>query len=348
MKGQDPLVSSSSRRECSPAPPEKIRSKSIGCMSGIFQFVYKYHNRRRFITFGKRHEKDIVVTSPKPTTPSSQPSSSSSPSSSSTSLEQENKVLQRLPCDMAPRSPTLPTGILRRSRSLNSPESFRAQPAPVARLMGLSDIPPMTTAELALAEKRRRLLGALEKCDEDLKALKKIIDVVKSSSMASTGDDDDDEGRSERGNDLPLLPQPSPVSVLDEFTRSALSGFSKRYTINERVPQQQTKKEGGGEDISSIDFLDKIMTKENMIHGKSHESVVSSPLWSSKAMIESVNEVCRDTAWGERREIGRTGLALQDYIFRDLIEEIVKEMGFDCIYQLGPLPFESCKKRLSF
>jgi len=173
-----------------------------------------------------------VVTSPKPTTPSSQPSSSSSPSSSSTSLEQENKVLQRLPCDMAPRSPTLPTGILRRSRSLNSPESFRAQPAPVARLMGLSDIPPMTTAELALAEKRRRLLGALEKCDEDLKALKKIIDVVKSSSMASTGDDDDDEGRSERGNDLPLLPQPSPVSVLDEFTRSALSGFSKRYTIN--------------------------------------------------------------------------------------------------------------------
>ena len=98
--------------------------------------------------------------------------------------------------------------------------------------MGLSDIPPLTAAELALAEKRRRLLGALEKCDEDLKALKKIIDAVKSSSVSSTGDDDDDEGRSERGNDLPLLPQPSPVSVLDEFTRSALSGFSKRYTIN--------------------------------------------------------------------------------------------------------------------
>jgi hypothetical protein len=127
-----------------------------------------------------------------------------------------------------------------------------------------------------------------------------------------------------------------------------LSEGSINICVAERVPQQQTKKEGGGEDISSIDFLDKIMTKENMIHGKSHESVVSSPLWSSKAMIESVNEVCRDTAWGERREIGRTGLALQDYIFRDLIEEIVKEMGFDCIYQLGPLPFESCKKRLSF
>ena len=139
--------------------------------------------------------------------------------------------LQRYSSEMAPRSPTLPTEITR-SRSLNSPDqSFRSQPALVARLMGLSDIPPMTTAELALAEKRRRLLGALEKCDEDLKALKKIIDVIKSSSVASAGDDDD-EGRSEKGNDLPLWQQPSPVSVLDEFTRSALSGFSKRYTIN--------------------------------------------------------------------------------------------------------------------
>ncbi|KAJ6408455.1 hypothetical protein OIU84_011716 [Salix udensis] len=240
MKGQDPLVSSSSRREISPAP-EKIRSKSIGCMSGIFQFAYKYHDRRRFLTFVKKHGKD-AVSSPKPTTPpSSQPSSSSSsssPSSSSTSLEQGNKVLRRFSSDMAPRSPTLPTEITR-SRSFNSPDqSFRSQPALVARLMGLSDIPPMTTAELAVAEKRRRLLGALEKCDEDLKALKKIIDVIKSSSVASTGDDDD-EGRSEKGNDLPLLQQPSPVSVLDEFTRSALSGFSKRYTINEKGNKQK-------------------------------------------------------------------------------------------------------------
>ncbi|KAF9679469.1 hypothetical protein SADUNF_Sadunf06G0018200 [Salix dunnii] len=347
MKGQDPLVSSSSsRRESS--QPEKIRSRSIGCMSGIFQFAYKYHNRRRFLTFVKKHGKD-VVSSPEPTAPSSQPSSSSSssfsPSSSSTSLEQGTKVLQRFSSEMATRSPTLPAEITR-SRSLNSPDqSFRSQPALVARLMGLSDIPPMTTAEMALAEKRRRLLGALEKCDEDLKALKKIIDAIKSSSVASAGDDDD-EGISEKGNDLPLLQQPSPVSVLDEFTRSALSGFSKRYTINERgVPHQQEKKQEGEDDITSVSFFDRIMTvDQDMIHG----SVVTSPLWSSKAMVESVNQVCKDAAWGERREVGRIGLALQDYIFRDLIEEIVKDMGFDCIYQLGPLPFESCKKRLSF
>jgi len=123
---------------------------------------------------------------------------------------------------------------IRRSKSLNSPERFRAPPALVARLMGLSDIPPLTTSELAVAEKRRRLLGALEKCDEDLKALKKIIDVVK-SSVAGTGNDADDEGRPEKGHDHTLLQQPSPVSVLDEFTPSAFSGFSKRYTINGKI-----------------------------------------------------------------------------------------------------------------
>lgn len=349
MKGQDPSLSSSSRRESSPAP-EKIRSKSIGCMSGIFQVVYKYHNRRRFLTFGKKHENNGVSspttkTKQKPRPTPSQPSSS--PSSSSTSLQQENKNSPRFSCDIVPRSPTLPAEI-RRSKSLNSPERFRAPPALVARLMGLSDIPPLTTSELAVAEKRRRLLGALEKCDEDLKALKKIIDVVK-SSVAGTGNDADDEGRPEKGHDLPLLPQqPSPVSVLDEFTPSAFSGFSKRYTINGRVPQQQKKKPGGEEDITNISFFDRIMSYENMVHGRGHERVVSSPLWTSKAMIESVNEVCKDIAWGERREIGRIGMALQDYICRDLIEEIVKELGFDCVYQLAPLPFESCKKRLRF
>ncbi|KAJ6741600.1 hypothetical protein OIU85_015758 [Salix viminalis] len=107
------------------------------------------------------------------------------------------------------------------------------------------------------------------------------------------------------------------------------------------VPHQQEKKQGGEDGITTVSFFDRIMTvDQNMIHGS---TVVTSPLWSSKAMVESVNQVCKDAAWGERREIGRIGLALQDYIFRDLIEEIVKDMGFDCIYQLGPLPFESSR-----
>lgn len=76
----------------------------------------------------------------------------------------------------------------------------------------------------------------------------------------------------------------------------------------------------------------------------------SSPLWSSKAMKGTVEEVCKDIAWGEEREIGRIGLALQDHICRDLIEEIVNELGsFQSYSKVNySLPFEACKRRLCF
>lgn len=97
-----------------------------------------------------------------------------------------------------PRSPTLPAEI----RRVNSPDNFRTPPpALVARLMGMEDAP----VESAVAEKRRKqLLGALEKCDEDLKALKKIIDTVRSAERL----------RSAGGGKWPE--QPSPVAVLLE------------------------------------------------------------------------------------------------------------------------------------
>lgn len=77
------------------------------------------------------------------------------------------------------------------------------------------------------------------------------------------------------------------------------------------------------------------------------ENAIGSPLWASKAMIDSVNQVCNDMAWGERREIGRIGLALQDFICRDLIEEIVGELAsFSlCMYSL---PFQACQRSLRF
>lgn len=94
------------------------------------------------------------------------------------------------------------------------------------------------TAEICLeeaAEKRRKLIEALEKCDEDLKELKKIIDVVKSSSVSVTVavDREDNDNNNKINGDL----QPSPVSVLDDFTplSSALSSSSypRRYTNGE-------------------------------------------------------------------------------------------------------------------
>lgn len=117
-----------------------------------------------------------------------------------------------------PRSPTLPAEIRRKSI-----ENIRESPALVARLMGLEALP---ASPESLVEKRQKLLGALQRCDDDLKALKKIIDAVQTPEPVPSP--------------KPVVvkrtvcevkcsvvngeqQQPSPVSVLDEFNRSPLS-----------------------------------------------------------------------------------------------------------------------------
>lgn len=107
-----------------------------------------------------------------------------------------------------------------------------------------------------------------------------------------------------------------------------------------RAQPQQQRKKPGEEDFININpsIIDKITTE-------SVEASSSPLIWNSNAMRESVEEVCRDIAWGERREIGRIGLALQDHICKELIQEMVTEMGYSCVYSL---PFEACKRRLRF
>lgn len=94
--------------------------------------------------------------------------------------------------------------------------------------MGLEAVPASPDS---VAEKRRKLLGALQRCDDDLKALKKIIEAVRSSdppSPAAVSRSDGGFGDKVRTvTEVKLVigeqQQPSPVSVLDEFTRSPLS-----------------------------------------------------------------------------------------------------------------------------
>ncbi|KAJ6747695.1 hypothetical protein OIU74_030038 [Salix koriyanagi] len=58
----------------------------------------------------------------------------------------------------------------------------------------------------------------------------------------------------------------------------------------EGVPHQQEKKQGGEEGITTVSFFDRIVTvDQHMIHG----SVVTSPLWSSKGMVER----CKSVSW---------------------------------------------------
>lgn len=299
-------------------------------MSGIIHLVCKYQSRHKFLTFGKKQEKNV---------------DSSSKNQKPSVVQGQNRKdrdgtavdLRRFSCDMQ-RSPTLPADIRR------SPQKFQPPPALVARLMGLEAMPE--SAE----DQRRKLLGALEKCNEDLNALKKIIEAVqmselqKSTAAGAAGV----EGEITKAKRCwEINGEPSPVSVLDEFNGSPWSARycqSTRYT-NGRAQQQQRqlrKKPGEEEMMSKIYFHERMSGEAFQRRG---EEGGSWPEWSSKAMIESLDEVCRDIAWGERREIGRIGLALQDHICSDLIEEITREMGYCGI---DALPFEACKRRLCF
>lgn len=72
-------------------------------------------------------------------------------------------------------------------------------------------------------------------------------------------------------------------------------------------------------------------------------------------MKECVIEVCQEVEWGQIQQVGRIGLLIQDFILKDLIDEIIKDLGF-CSYfdhvcsgiSSFILPFEACKKQLCF
>ncbi|KAJ0098351.1 hypothetical protein Patl1_21027 [Pistacia atlantica] len=301
------LPASSSRRANSPKNVRHLKT-NVGCISGIFRFVYGYNNRRhgKFITSGKKQEKN----------------------SDSSSLEEEKKTANGPPrsSHSVPRSPTLPAEI-RRSSSVKAPENLQTTP-PSAVL----------TAESA-ADKRKE----------------SSVSTIADEENNNKNNDENFGGRDNKCLELNGELQPSPVSVLEDFmtTASLMSGYSRRYT-NGRVMQQHMKlqkpkkKPGEDDEMSSICFLDRMRGESNQTIKSSsgdHQEKVTSPMWASKAMIESVNEVCKDIAWGEKREIGRIGLVLQDRICRDLIEEIVREL--EC-FPMFSLPFEACKRSLRF
>ncbi|XP_010036420.2 uncharacterized protein LOC104425418 isoform X1 [Eucalyptus grandis] len=389
-----------------------LHSKSIGCMSGLFHLLSRYQHRRKSLTYGKRQQKNAVVSPPaKDGAPAALVPALLRKGAAGNRDDGPPAAAKRISCEV-PRSPTLPAEIRRshpRRAAPPLPPPLPAQPRPqqptvVARLMGLT----AGEAPESAAEKRRELLGALDKCDRDLKALKKIIDVVRSSEQLRSpvgaakpnasfdarlqelaakedgdtdrdGDDDDDDssGDNENGNgggepqekeeeqqeQQQPAEQPSPVSVLEEFTRSTLlSGYAKRQSIAhqtrsnnyiachaERLVPPPQKKKPLEEFNYSICLLDRITYEPSLARARIDESRVPAaasppPSWISEAMRQSVEQVCKDIAWGQRREVGRIGLALHDHICRDLIEEMVREMGYGGI--ASSLPFEACKRRL--
>ncbi|KAL6009806.1 hypothetical protein ACLOJK_000235 [Asimina triloba] len=368
--------STSCRREPRVENQQQQQLKKIGCMSGIFHLLHNHHHhsRKRITSAGKKNRRGDSEKKPKPQTeiPLKPPPD---PSTNTARVD-----WRRLSFDV-PRSPTLPAEI-RRSNSVNSPTAFRRQPALVARLMGLEEL-PAEEPEQSNAEKRRKILGALEKCDQDLKALKKIIEAVQAAEGCRRapppppcpirgspekqenggrnlkgGDDSMTTVREKRGSDL-NGEQPSPVSVLDGIP----SPFRKTRERSEQGGQFKKLKDHDHELNGS--FFSKILFDQlPRLTSGPHKRAEGGPFKcmsstvkmirhhrgpamfrGSKAMIEAVNEVWTDGIWRERWEFGRLGIVLEGYILGELVEEIVKEMGF---HAKRSLPFENCRKRLYF
>lgn len=205
-------------------------------------------------------------------------------------------------------------------RSPNLPAEIRTPPhTVVTRLMGVN-----FETESAV-EKRRKLVGALEKCDEELKAVKRIIEVMRRS--ISDGGENEIIGTK-------LLRNPNfTVSSADEIQKSNTSKIGQGGRI-----VQSLQKKKPGEDIVNACLFDRFRRDRFF----AREDVAR-----RKAMVEGVNQVSRDIEWGERREIERIGLALQNHICRDLIDEIVREMVV-AYHPIHSLPFDACKRRLNF
>ncbi|KAH6832497.1 hypothetical protein C2S53_008169 [Perilla frutescens var. hirtella] len=367
LKRQESSLSASRRQASAgttPPPPETHHAKAIGCMSGIIKLFSKYQNSNRRLTFGKKQEKRKP---PSPARSAIINAANNSPSSAEDDCSvKHTSDTNRLTCAVkVRRSPTLPPEI-RRSNAETSPENSRTPSSLVARLMGLEDLGsamkrPGLIAENTITEKRQRLLQALEKCNDDLEALKKIIKAVQTADVrvqpplsppAAKG------GHTGNGNGavqpcMKMCTEEKPNIPVDELTRSPVSSYCvvlNSTTGGMRVPQQRkpTAAKKPGEDEEAIA---RVLTKSTIIESslemrRRAAAAAASPPWSSRAMVESVEEVCNDIAWGEKREIGRIGLVVQDHVCRELIEELVKDLKSCSIIQ--PLPLEACKRRLCF
>ncbi|XP_060175789.1 uncharacterized protein LOC132606353 isoform X2 [Lycium barbarum] len=258
--------------------------KSSGCMSGIIQLISKYQNKTKRLSSGRKQY-------------GSSPRRASSPPKVIVEHHKNHLKVARSPIIQPDNQRTVN----------NSLEKVKKEPA----LIGLEEnYTAYIRGNESIELKRRKILQALEKCNDDLESIRKIIY--------------------------------SEERVI-AMRRSPLCNFAKAkdngHITQQRKPTQRIARLGAYE---PVDIFQKL-TNNEPFHMKS--VVTTSPLWCSKAMIQSVEEVCYDIAWGQQREAGRIGLVLQDHICRELIEELIKEMDLVC---LRSLLFIACKKRLLF
>ncbi|XP_073034978.1 uncharacterized protein [Primulina eburnea] len=182
LKRRENSLSSSRRLAADPPLQETRHAKPIGCMSGIFQLFSKYQKSSKRLTFGRKREK---------CEPSSPAKDKDKPKKDSLSSGREDKNGSQdfgLSIEInVPRSPSIPPEI-RLSNAVKSPENPRTPSSLVARLMGLEDMNtsvkrPALEETGTISEKRHQLIRALEKCNNDLEGLRRIIQAVQTNDV---------------------------------------------------------------------------------------------------------------------------------------------------------------------
>ncbi|KAH0454200.1 hypothetical protein IEQ34_016124 [Dendrobium chrysotoxum] len=335
---------SPSHRESAPENHRVHHKKTIGCMSGILQLLSRHHSRRRIPSA----RKDRIETPP---------TSTSTPIVQQPDFTEVNTARTPVNADLefsseagglSRRSPTLPSEIRRSGGCFDRGDSPRQSPALVARLMGLEDppqqwqLPKPPPASESAEEKRRKLLGALERCDEDLRSLKRIIDAVRAAEMIHMKDETESpiqELKFLDGNGE----QPSPVSVLDGISSPKFCASENEEVQNKslssvevscHVPRRITI-----EGIRRPPSDHKRILKDHTVAADSSSLAAvksfTAGWWRwrwrrSKAMVESIGEVGEDAICEERREVVRVGVDLADDVLGDLVDQLIIELVESC------------------
>ncbi|KAL8095158.1 hypothetical protein AgCh_036565 [Apium graveolens] len=318
LKRQDTALSSSRRVMSVPPPPNDHHhhAKSVGCMSGIFHLLSRHRHRRKFLTSGKKQEK--VAQHP--------------PSTKHDHRANHHAIISKV---TSHESPTV---------------------------QAETNYSTVDNKSVISWEERRKLKFDLERCDEDLKELKMIIESIRysdcdrSQMLVKTTVVDEKCGRKrddEKNKCSKMNEHTSPVvSVVDELTRAPfISSICSRENTAKNGRMLTLRPHKGVPWKKDEATYESLFVQKAMIESvrAKREAIHSPPPRTSKAMIDDVQEVCNDIAWGEKREVGRMGLVIQDYICRDLIEEFVKDLGHSYnSTNLYSLPFQACKRRLCF
>nr|CAD1833181.1 unnamed protein product [Ananas comosus var. bracteatus] len=344
---------------------------SIGCISGIFHFFSRHHSHPRKRLTPASKKENAVISPLKRNEAEHEDGKKRDAYLAVTAPSSAAEIRRRRSCD-APRSPTIPAEIRRSCSAAASPRG--AAPALVARLMGL-DAPPPTSPQPprsppiappeTAAEKRRKLLGALERCDEDLKALRRIIEAVRSAEMRvkALGAADRTVGiRGWRGGSGGGRGRGSSRALIRCSTRSRRLGFDPKgwtnttrksagaatTTVGSRIvkPSRMGVAFSGNHNMEPRGIIHRPTTIEglpSMYKGaKAFDDFGAERIsagtdvggrrlqWRrrrrSLAMAQSVDEVWEEGVWEEKWELGRMVVGLEWDILECLVEDVVLEL----------------------